>query len=133
MRRTIAWLAVSTVLLTIARAGGAGEVYLLARDCSARSPNVKVADPRWDGLMVCYGPRGFVEWTLEVEKAGRYYVGWLLASGESRPVALCVNGKRLPGQFLGQPTGGFFALNLRWTTTGPFEFCLLYTSPSPRD
>ena len=72
--------------------------------------------------MVCYGPRGFVEWTLEVEKAGRYYVGWLLASGESRPVALCVNGKRLPGQFLGQPTGGFFAQNLRWTTTGPFEF-----------
>ncbi|MCY2990695.1 MAG: hypothetical protein NTY19_22875 [Planctomycetota bacterium] len=36
----------------LGQAGGE-EVVIPARNCSARSPNVKPADPAWDDLMVC--------------------------------------------------------------------------------
>ena len=107
---------------SFAQRAEAGDVRLSARDCSSTSANIKAADPKWDGLMVCYGPKGFVEWTLDIESPGPYYVNCLRASGEARPVKLSVNGERLAGDFLGEVTGGFMAPHLRWATLGPFPF-----------
>ena len=70
-RRPCAWRCPAAPLL--GQAGG-DEIVIPARNCSARSPNVKPADPAWDDLMVCYGAEGFVEWTFDLSAAGDYYL-----------------------------------------------------------
>lgn len=99
---------------------GGEEVVIPARNCSARSANVKPADPAWDDLMVCYGAAGFVEWTFDLSAAGDYYLHVYVTSGGQRPVTLSINEQRLPGSYLDRNTGGFYAQTLQWTTLGPF-------------
>lgn len=116
-------LAALSVLLVgsawLGRAAGE-DVVIPARDCSARSPNVQPADAGWDGLMVCHGTQGFVEWTFDIRAVGDYYVHAYVTSGEQRPVALSINERRLPGSYLDLNTGGFRAQTLQWATLGPF-------------
>jgi len=99
----------------------AAEVVLPSTAMSDKSANIKPADPRWDGLAVCYGREGFGQWTAKLGAAGKYYLHWRLSAGDSRPVNLSINGRAEAKAVLGDVTGGFFQEHLAWRTTGPFD------------
>ena len=102
--------------------GPAVEVVVPARNHAAKSGNVNPADNGWDGLVVVGGGGGMQQWEIELKEAGKYFLHFEYASGEPRPVNLFINDKQQEGQFLKRFTGGFFARNLSWESTGPFEF-----------
>ena len=92
-----------------------------ARNHTAKSRNVVPVHVQWDGLVVCNGRGGMQEWAADIGPEGRYFVHFLYASGEKRPVRLLVNGRLEGEQCLGEETGGFFARDLTWETCGPFR------------
>jgi len=115
MRRIICFC----IVLVVATPAAAGEdVVILAKDLSARSTNIIPVDGQFGDLVVCHGRNGFEEWTANV-KGGQYYIHFFYCSGERRPCTMSVNGEALPGQFLGDVTGGFMPEHLRWETCGP--------------
>ena len=98
----------------------AEDVAIPARQLSARSTNVAAEYGQFGNLTLCVGRNGFMQWTAEVE-GGSYYVHFFYCSGENRPCRLSVGGRQLPGEVLGETTGGFMPQHLGRQTYGPFE------------
>jgi len=99
----------------------ADTIVVPARQLSDRSDNLVAVEQQWDGLVVCHGRNGMVQWTVAVERPGPHYLHFRYASGEPRPLELSINGARQPGLILQPATGGFFTGDLAWKTHGPFE------------
>ena len=97
-------------------------LVVAARELSARSENLVPVESRWNGLLVCHGHEGMAEWTVQVPQAGAYYVHFYYASGQRRPLRLAINQEPRPGEILAAATGGFYAGDLTWETTGPVDF-----------
>ncbi len=103
-----------------------GDVFVAASDMSDSSENVNRADGAWSDLAVGHGRGIMMQWDVRLASEGEYYgkgkfyIHWLMASGESRPCRLRINGEVIREPILGDDTGGFHAPHLRWITTGPY-------------
>ena len=103
-----------------------GGVLVAASDMSDSSKNVNRADGAWSDLAVGHGAGIMMQWDVHLASKdeyygkGAFYIHWLMASGESRPCKLRINGKAIREPILGDNTGGFHAPNLRWIATGPY-------------
>ena len=102
------------------------QVY--AKDHTAKSDNVTLTpqESQSGRLAVCSEKDGFQEWEVQLDQGDIYYINFLYASGESRPVQLMINGEVVdesehPREFLASNTGGYDIPDLRWETCGPFE------------
>ncbi len=122
MRGTSYILVLLSMAPSTAAAQDAIEIDVPAREHAATRGKVVPIERAWDGLVVTHGEGGVQEWQFELEEPSRLFLHFEYASGEPRPVTLCVNGARQPGEFLARDTGGFFARHLSWESYGPFAF-----------
>ena len=100
----------------------ADDVAILARDHSAKSPQVVPVEMMYSGLVVCHGANGMQQWQFDLKEAGKYYIHGYYASAEERPMSLTINGQQVAGEFFAKITGGYSKHHLGWDTMGPFEF-----------
>ena len=120
LRTAIAW---GVMMFAVAVSSGlALEVVVPARNHTAKHGNVNPTDKGWDGLVVVDGVGGMQQWDIDLKEAGKYFLHFEYATGESRPVNLFINDKQQDDQYMKRLTGGFFARNLSWDTYGPFDF-----------
>lgn len=98
----------------------AEEVAVLARNHSAKSPNVVPVEGAYSELVVCHGNNGMQQWVVELKEAGNYYLHAYYAAAEARPLQLSINGARQPGLYFAKKTGSWQRDGLAWETMGPF-------------
>jgi len=121
-RKQLGTLTVAAICLLFARGGWGADIVVPAREHSATRGSLAVDDAEYYPLVVCHGTGGMQQWQVDVADAGKRYLHVYYASGDSRPVALTLNGRRQDGAFLGKHTGGFRKEHLAWETAGPFDF-----------
>ena len=114
-------LIIAVVFAGHAQAAGDSDIAVLASDMSKHTADVVPSDENWSGLAVCHAPTGMVQWRVYLPDGGKRYIHWHMASGQSRPCSLAINGKRVAQEVLGNNTGGFHTPDLAWVTTGPFR------------
>ncbi len=123
------YVLLSALLLSVGTPVFAEEdgLFVAAQDMSDSSKNVNRADGAWSDLAVGHGGGIMMQWDVRLPSTGEYYknaefyIHWRMASGQSRPCVLHINGKKMKTPILGDDTGGFHAPNLRWITTGPYS------------
>lgn len=96
------------------------EIVLASEKMSDASANMSRVHDRWNGLAVCNGEKGFAQWDVAPKTAGEYFLHFLIASGQQRPVTLAINGEVADESALSASTGGFYAEHLKWQTLGPY-------------
>ncbi|TWU39774.1 HzsA-related protein [Novipirellula artificiosorum] len=120
-RHTFLTSILGLLLFGMACSATAQTITIPARRLSDHSDIVVPIEERWDGLVVCHGKNGMLQWTVDAPASGDYYLHFLYASGERRPVQLSLNSKEHPKPILKQDTGGFLATDLQWETQGPYR------------
>ncbi|TWT80316.1 hypothetical protein CA13_17290 [Planctomycetes bacterium CA13] len=120
-RATATLCALGIFVFSMVCAATGQTITIAARQLSEKSDIVVPIENRWDGLVVCHGAKGMLQWRADVPDGGDYYLHFLYTSGEQRPMRLSLNGKQHPQPILQQQTGGFFASDLQWESCGPFH------------
>ena len=100
----------------------ANDILIPAELASEKSTGVNLRDSSWSDLAVLHGETGFIEWSINIEKAGDFFVHFLYASGQPRPAELKIDGTVIKGKIFQKSTGGFHSPDLALETVGPFTF-----------
>ncbi|MDR0869209.1 MAG: hypothetical protein LBN39_00300 [Planctomycetaceae bacterium] len=94
----------------------AAEIILLSDSFTSSTGTYVPHEPRWDNLGVYHGTNGAIQCLFKVPEKGTYRASVLYASGEKRPFTFSL--KRKNGEIHGlvdtEPTGSFFAKDLKW-------------------
>lgn len=97
-------------------------VNIPAKSLTACGKGTIKADPNYSDLTITHDLTGFIEWTVSLPRAGKWYLHCLMTAVDKRPVTLTINGVKQDGTILGETTGGWYSDKLRWFVYGPYDF-----------
>jgi carbonic anhydrase len=98
-------------------------VSVQSKDFITGTPNTVGSNPQFSNLTVSsQTPTGRIEWKVNLPHDGKYYLHARLTSMHRRPCTLSINGVNQTGTILGENTGSWQSITLRWFVYGPYEF-----------
>ncbi len=97
-------------------------IRLPSKDFTSATPGTAGDDPGYGGTVCAASTTPFLEYKVNLPKAGKWYFHVSMAAQDSRPATLTINGIKQTQPVCGNITGSWTAETRRWFVYGPFDY-----------
>lgn len=97
-------------------------IRLPSKDFTSATPGTAGDDPGYGGTVCAASTTPFLEYKVNLPKAGKWYFHVSLAALDSRPATLTIHGVKQTQPVCGNTTGSWTMETRRWFVYGPFDF-----------